>query len=231
MIEVKKCYIDCDYINDYWKKNVIIDQSKQFSCSENNQTNDKPTNPLNHLTIDINSYNDFKLFIDNLDELIDDLKPNNLTSTYTENTTNNEECFENEEYIDIKDYIDSKDFNKKEKLNYNYKVNINVNTNDFRKQYVNSFRNSVSDKSNSSRKNSRYYSKEGSGRNQISNSRMYDKQKSIENRILQEHACSNKDKGKMYKLQKKCRIYEYESRERKILLDSFSKPKLLNNFN
>ena len=245
MIEVKKCYIDYNYLNDYWKKNVIIDQSKQYSCSNNNQINNNqinnnqinnnPNKNLNRLTIDVNSYNDFKIFVDNLNELTDELETNILTSNYTESNLNNgdyiesesEDCFENEESNENKDFYE---INKKEKLNYNYKVNISVNTNDFRKQYVNSFRNSVPNKSNSSRRNSIYYSKEGSCRNQISNFRMHNKQKSCENRILHEHVGSNKDKGKMYKLPKNCRIYEYETRERKILLDSFSKPKLIKNF-
>ena len=31
MLEVKKCYINSSYINDYWENNLIIDQSKKLN--------------------------------------------------------------------------------------------------------------------------------------------------------------------------------------------------------
>lgn len=197
MIEVRKCYIDCDYINDYWKDNLIINQSKNNKSNENS----------NNLTIDINSYNDFKKYIDDLienpDELLNDTKKYN-----------------NEEYIDD-------NLINKEKLNYNHKARISSNPNVFRKKYIDSYSDRNSNKSNNTRTNTQYYSGEGFSRKQDLYIRMHDKQKSGEYRILQKYSNTNEDKGKMYNLPEKCRIHEYVSRERKILLDSFSKPKLL----
>jgi len=45
----------------------------------------------------------------------------------------------------------------------------------------------------------------------------------------QKYFKGHENKREKHNLSEKCRIYEYNQRERKILLDSFSKPKLLNN--
>ncbi len=231
MIEVNKCNIDCEYIDDYWKNQLIVDQSKKMSSSKNSQTNDNQNKHLNRLTIDVNSYDEFKTFVKKLDELTE---PKFLTSNNTIPNSDNEKCIDNEKYIDNEDYIENEDYssikennNIMEKLNYNYKARLCKYTNGFRKKYIDSFGNSVSDKSNNTRTNTIYYSGEGSNRKQVSNSGLYNKQKSSEHRILQKYPYTSQDKGKMYELPKKCRIHEYESRERKILLDSFSKPKLV----
>jgi hypothetical protein len=223
MIEVKKCYIDCDYINDYWKDNLIVDQSKHDKYS-NNQTHDKPNNDLNRLTIDVNSYNEFQNFIDNIEETNDIYTDTNIYTNPNLHTNTNTKIYNNDE-----DYIDNEDYDKniKEKLNNNYKAKIGMNPNVFRKKHVDNIRNSISDKSNNSRTNTICYHGEGFGRKQNSDNRMYDIQKSGEHNIFPKHSNSNKGKGKMFSLPKKCRIYEYESKERKILLDSFSKPKLI----
>lgn len=67
MIEVNKCHIDCKYINDYWKNHLIIDQS-ELIVAKNNQTNLKDMD-LDKLYIDVNSYNEFKAFVENLEEV------------------------------------------------------------------------------------------------------------------------------------------------------------------
>jgi hypothetical protein len=221
MIEVKKCYIDCEYINDYWKDNLIIDQSKHNNCS-NNQAHDKPNNDLKRLTIDVNSYDEFQKFIDNIEESNDIYTDTNIynNTNLHNNNLNNDKDYDN----DNEDYDNE---NIKEKLNNNYKAKTGMDLNVFRKKYVDNIRNSISDKSNNTRTNTFYYAREGFGRKQNSDNRIYDIQKSGENNIFQKHSNSCKDKRKMFSLPKKCRIYEYESRERKILLDSFSKPKLL----
>jgi hypothetical protein len=226
MIEVKKCYIDCEYINDYWKDNLIVDQSKHNNCS-NNQTHDKPNNDLKRLTIDVNSYNEFQKFIDNIEESNDIYTDTNIyNNTNLHNNLNNKiyNNLNNDKDYDNEDYDNE---NMKEKLNNNYKAKIGMNPNVFRKKHVDNIRNSISDKSNNTRTNTICYHGEGFGRKQNSDNRMYDIQKSGEHNIFPKHSNSNKDKGKMFSLPKKCRIYEYESRERKILLDSFSKPKLI----
>ena len=56
---------------------------------------------------------------------------------------------------------------------------------------------------------------------------MYTKEKSGEYRIFQKYSNTSENKGKMHDLPEKCRIHEYNLRERKVLLDSFSKPKLI----
>jgi len=49
------------------------------------------------------------------------------------------------------------------------------------------------------------------------------------NKYIKFQKYSAPKKREMNHLSEKCRIYEYNQRERKILIDSFSKPKLLNN--
>jgi len=68
MIEVNKCNIDCKYINDPWENHVIIDQSEliAYSKNKNNHTNFKD---LDKLSIDVSSYEKFKAFVENLEEV------------------------------------------------------------------------------------------------------------------------------------------------------------------
>lgn len=68
MIEVNKCHVDCKYINDYWENHVIIDQSEliAYSKNKNNHTNFKD---LDKLSIDVSSYEEFKAFVENLEEV------------------------------------------------------------------------------------------------------------------------------------------------------------------
>jgi hypothetical protein len=117
----------------------------------------------------------------------------------------------------------------KEKLNNNYVNKIEIDNNEFRTKY-NDFKNTVITKSNNTRENTpnnyrtRY-------REQDSNNRKYDKEKSSEYRVFQECPNTNKNKGKMYDMSEKCRVHEHKSRERKILLDSFSKSNLIKHIN
>lgn len=66
MIEVDKCHVDCKYINDYWENHLRIDQS-ELIVAKKNQTNLKDMD-LDKLS-DVSSYNEFKTFIENLEEV------------------------------------------------------------------------------------------------------------------------------------------------------------------
>jgi hypothetical protein len=113
----------------------------------------------------------------------------------------------------------------KEKLNNNYTIEINTNNNDYGEKYNDNVRNTNTNKSNNARKYSKNSSRERY-RKQDTNIRMHSKEESCENRIFQKYSNTSESKGEMHSLPEKCRIHEYEFRERKVLLDSFSKPKL-----
>jgi len=70
--------------------------------------------------------------------------------------------------------------------------------------------------------------REGYNSNQYKYTGFTDNQESYEYRTFQKYSDTGKNKREKHNLSKKCRIYEYNQRERKVLLDSFSKPKLLN---
>jgi hypothetical protein len=111
-----------------------------------------------------------------------------------------------------------------EKLNIKYEIEIDIDCNETRKK-CNDIRDTDINKSNYSRKYTENNSRERY-RKQDSNNRINDEKKSCEHRIFQKCSNTNKNKGKMYDLSEKCRLHEHEFRERKVLLDSFSKPKL-----
>ena len=116
---------------------------------------------------------------------------------------------------------------KKEKLN---KINKNVNNliiNDSEEN--NNFKYTSIIRSNNTRKNNKYTLREEYSREQDTNIRINDKQKSSEYRTFQKYSDTSENKREMHNLSEKCRIHEHNLRERKILLDSFSKPKLLKN--
>lgn len=161
MLDVKKNNIDSQYIDSYWKNNLIMDQSK------------------NKLNKDTKTFNE-----DSLHEL-------------------------------------------KEKLNKNYKNKTGEYNNEYRKTYNDNFRYTDTYKSNNTGTNNQYNFRERYSRKQDSNSGMYIKEKSSEYRTFQKYSNTCENKRKMPELSEKCRIHEYNLRERKVLLDSFSKPKLI----
>jgi len=70
--------------------------------------------------------------------------------------------------------------------------------------------------------------REGYNSNQYKYTGNTKKQKSSEYRTFQKYSSTGENKREKHNFYEKCRIYEYNQRERKILLQSFSKPKLLN---
>jgi len=104
--------------------------------------------------------------------------------------------------LDLEDSIKKEKFNKKITNRKSYNINhTEENYDNFK--YTNIIRSNIT--------------REGYNSNQYKYTGNTNKQKSSEN------------KREKHNLSEKCRIYEYNQRERKILLDSFSKPKLLNN--
>jgi hypothetical protein len=77
--------------------------------------------------------------------------------------------------------------------------------------------------------NNKYSFRDEYNRKQDKNIGITNKQESSEYRTFQKYSDTGKNKREKHNLSDKCRIYEYNLRERKILLESFSKPKLLNN--
>jgi hypothetical protein len=119
------------------------------------------------------------------------------------------------------DKIDDKDnynYNYKEKLNINYKINDSYRDNEYRKGKCR--RNSKSNSSDISKRNTVYCHRIKTGRQVVSDNRMFDEKISHQHNKLFNQSNTNNDKGKMYNLPKTSRLHEYEKRERKILLDS-----------
>lgn len=118
--------------------------------------------------------------------------------------------------------------NDKEKLNKIIKNKPRFDINDSEENY-NDFKYTNIIRSNNTGKNNKYYIGEEYSRKQDSNFRITNKQKSCEYRTFQKYSDTGENKREMHNLSEKCRIHEYNLRERKVLLDSFSKPKLINN--
>lgn len=116
----------------------------------------------------------------------------------------------------------------KEKLNKIIKNKTSPNINDTEKNYDN-FKYTNTIRSNNTRKNNKYNFREEYSRKQDTNIGFINKQESSEYRTFQKYSDTGENKREMYNLSEKCRIHEYNLRERKVLLDSFSKPKLLKN--
>jgi len=116
----------------------------------------------------------------------------------------------------------------KEKLNKIIKNNTNSNINDT-EENCNNFKYTSIIRSNNTRKNNKYNLREECSRKQDTNIRVTNKQESSEYRTFQKYFDTGENKREMHNLPEKCRIHEYNLRERKVLLDSFSKPKLLKN--
>jgi len=141
MLDVDKNYCSSSYVDSYWKKNSVIEQSKT------------------------------KINIEDRKKALEDIirKENNLKNDTEENYDNF--------------------------------------------QYTNIIRSNIT--------------REGYNSNQYKNTGNTNKQKSSEYRTFQKYSSTGENKREKHNLPEKCRIYEYNQRERKILLDSFSKPKLL----
>jgi len=90
-------------------------------------------------------------------------------------------------------------------------------------------RNSSDDKSSNSTKSTdkQYNNKNTSNRNEISLCRVATKETPDKYRNLHKESDANKYKREMHKLSEGCNVYEYRTRENKILLDTFTKPKLI----
>jgi hypothetical protein len=118
---------------------------------------------------------------------------------------------------------------KKEKLNKIIKNKSSYDINDNTEKKYNNFKYTDTIRSNNTGTNNKYYIREECSRKQDSNFRITNKQKSSEYRTFQKYSDTSENKREMHNLSEKCRIYEYNLRERKVLLDSFSKPKLIKN--
>ena len=117
----------------------------------------------------------------------------------------------------------------KEKLNKIIKNKSSYDINDNTEKKYNNFKYTDTIRSNNTGTNNKYYIREECSRKQDSNFRITNKQKSSEYRTFQKYSDTSENKREMHNLSEKCRIYEYNLRERKVLLDSFSKPKLIKN--
>ncbi len=94
MIEVDKCHVDCKYINDYWKNHLIIDQS-ELIAAKNNQTNLKDMD-LDKLS-DVSSYNEFKAFIENLEEVNENERTTDKKIKIIKENTSDDNFFKSKE--------------------------------------------------------------------------------------------------------------------------------------
>ncbi len=207
MIEGIKCCDVDNYLEDYWCNKIIIDQSKIIY---NNQNNTKTTAPTNNSNIDLDHLND------DIDQLI-----NEHNKKMCQHINNKVIINHSSDTIDNNDFIEYK-----EKLNNNHKTSLSNNNNVVRKKY-HDIGNSINDRSDNKRTHTINYIRSGSNRKKDSDFGMYDKQESCKHRNIQKNFDSGQNKREMYALPKKCRLHEYGSRERKVLLDSFSKPKLI----
>jgi len=70
--------------------------------------------------------------------------------------------------------------------------------------------------------------REGYNSNQYKYTGFTDNQESYEYRTFQKYSDTGKNKKENHNLAEKCRIKEYHNNGRRVLLESFSKPKLLN---
>ena len=167
VICVTKNLVDNSYINDYWKNNLIIDNTKTST---------------KNITEEVN-----KEFYDNLD--------NNYTNKNNYNTNKNN--------------------------NYTNKNNNYTNKNNYNSNKNNNYTNS-----NYNSNNNNYYLKT-TYNNQSQNEGYY--KKPYENRNFHKNTNKeyNKNTNKEYTLPTESRNKEFYNGQRKILLDSFSKPKLV----
>jgi len=95
MIEVDKCHVDCKYINDYWKNHLIIDQSELITA-KNNRTNLEDMD-LDKLSIDVSSYEEFKAFVENLEEVNENERTTDKKIKIIKDNTSDDNFFKSKE--------------------------------------------------------------------------------------------------------------------------------------
>lgn len=105
---------------------------------------------------------------------------------------------------------------EEEKLNNEY---MNDNNNKYYGSQYNEF-----DSNNRKCKNTNYPKSKGRNRNKNKSYRMYDETESCQHIYLQKTVSKNCNKGAVQELSKNSRLYEYRGSQRKIMLDSFTKP-------
>jgi len=186
------------YHVDYWIRNKIIDCSEVSSNNQLNITLDDANLDITDNIYLLNELDDF---------LFNDKNQNNNSNNDNDNDNDN-------------------DNKLKKKLNNNCKYSNSNIVNESKYQYNHYFRNSKLDKSNMSRTNSNDNSRKEFNRIKNTTNRVFIEQKSNKYISIYQKACFNFNKRTMQTLPKNSRIHEYASRERKVLLDSFSKPKL-----
>jgi len=117
-------------------------------------------------------------------------------------------------------------YNKKEKLNNKSKINNNYNNKKYdkgrtNKQYSRINKSNITNRNTANNKH--IYKK---NRENISNNKYNNKEESNKYNKLYNKLNPHNNQKQMYSLPQTSRIYEFKSRERKILLDSFTKNKL-----
>jgi len=128
---------------------------------------------------------------------------------------------DNKNLIIIKRVICSE---KPEKLNNNCKSNINNTIYNGNSIEQNNIIKRTNHNTQSTRKSNRTNKSHDKYKN--ANSGIPSKKDSNFNSSLSKNVSTNHDKGQMYNMYENSRIHEYEHETRKVLLDSFSKPRM-----
>ncbi len=196
------------YHVDYWVRNKIIDCGQVLS--DNNQIN---------ITIDDSNFTD----LTEITELENHLFNSEFDTNNTVRNINSS----------IFTKINSNKESSKEKLNNNYKCLeaniINESKYQYNKSDRDGFRNSKFNKPNRKGTNPENNFGEGDNRIKTEFNRVFTKQTPDKHINIHQKTDTNYNKRTMQILPKNSRIHELKSRERFILLDSFSKPKLRKN--
>jgi hypothetical protein len=116
--------------------------------------------------------------------------------------------------------IDCGEIINEEKLNNNYNYEILEVINE------STIRSSEFDRGCYAEENSQYYNKQ-TNRNENSNNRKFNKKETNEHFNLFKNINSNNDERKMYILSKNSRLYEYKTKGRKVLLDTFYENRII----
>ncbi len=204
------------YHVDYWIRNKIIDCS---SVIPNNQLNisldDSDLSKLAELAeiADITELADLAKIAD-ITELAD-LENHLFRSEFNTNCV-------------VKKNNNKNNFNNKEKLNNNYKnleSNI-VNESNYKYNEPKDNGDSKFNKSNRKRTNTEDKYRKGNDRIKVIPDRVFIKQSTNKHISLHQKTDTSINKGAMQTLPKNSRIHEFKSRERVVLLDTFTRPKL-----
>ena len=191
------------YIMEYWMLNTIID------CGEISNKQD----------LDINiSQQELEFMNKNEHSLTKSEKLLYLSKSYNEpNLSKSDELDTNS--FKSKNY---KSVNKPKKLN-KYPMNDNI---------INYNGNEYNEFNSNNRKceNTKYPKSKRYNRNNNESNRVYTEKESYQHIYLQKTANTNCNKREMQYLPKNSRLYEYGGTQRKVMLDSFTKPTLDNNY-